>query len=77
MSRINDIRFRVFLKFPLPFYMKEGGASFLGSAFLHSPFCLIFTPITGYKIFFLLPEKEKLSDLCTSWILACFIFSFP
>ena len=68
---------RVLLKSPSFFVRKKEGLLFWGSAFLHSPFSLIFTPITEYKIFFLLPEKEKLSDLYTYWILACFIFSFP
>ncbi len=60
MSRINDIRFRVFLKFPLPFYMKEGGGLLFGdTALIHFLFSLKPIPITGYKIFFRCLKNKK------------------
>ena len=59
MSRINGIRFRVFLKFPLPFYMKEGGGFFLGDCPYPFSFSLKPIPITGYKIFLCCLKNKK------------------
>ena len=59
MLRINGIRFRVFLKFPLPFYMKEGGGFFWETAFIHFLFSLKSIPITGYKIFLCCLKNKK------------------